>query len=423
MEDERKHIPKWLVDIQQNSYLPELMISGTVIFSMSYLGGQIENISLNIRQFLNIPGGALIFMFLTFMLFCAYVTIKWGFIVHFLLRAFWVSQIGLSYIFPKGINSSDIKQPESFKKNLNLEISGNIIKIEKWASSLFSLMILISFFMLSSILACVVIALGFYINLYFGFLVLSIFVLYLIDLISFRALRNVKVLSTIFHIIHLIVSFSTLTFIYRNIYYIYQVKLGKLRLNLILLLVFGFGFLAAYPPVSRVMRWPNILEFRDYVAKVDSYEYEDRLQDDQIISFAAINSYKVGNSLSVFMTYTKKLDAEIEKDLTLSTMDSLTALRDKTNYMDVGDMVEEHFLFQSNIISQRSDLMIGKSVCEDVFWVLEENNITGQLGFRTEINVDNLRKGFHVLTMISTDEDATIDDSHRVMFVIPFYKK
>jgi len=172
LEDENKHIPKWLVDIQQNSYLPELMISGTVIFSMSYLGSQIENISMNIKQFLHIPGGALLYMSLTFMLFCAYVTVKWGFIVHFLLRAFWVSQIGLSYVFPQGVNPDEIKQPKSFKKNLNLEISGNIIKIEKWASSLFSLMILLSFFMLSSILACIVIALGFYVNLYFGFLVL-----------------------------------------------------------------------------------------------------------------------------------------------------------------------------------------------------------------------------------------------------------
>lgn len=418
--DENKHIPKWLVDIQQNSYLPELMISGTVIFSMSYLGSQIENISMNIKQFLHIPGGALLYMSLTFMLFCAYVTVKWGFIVHFLLRAFWVSQIGLSYVFPQGVNPDKIKQPKSFKKNLNLEISGNIIKIEKWASSLFSLMILLSFFMLSSILACIVIALGFYVNLYFGFLVLSVFILYLIDLISFRALRNVKTLTSVFRIVHLIISFSTLTFIYRNIYYIYQVKLGKLRLNLILLLVFGFGFVAAYPSVSRIMHWPNILEFRDYVAKTDSHEYEDKLKENEIISFAAINSYKVDNSLSVFVTYTKKLDILLEQDFTDSIDDSLYHNEYATKNIEKGLKVKEAFFYQSEKVSQLADLIIDDNLCTDIFWVLEENDITGQLGFRTEIDLNGVSKGFHVLTMIDKNK---FSEGHSVLFVIPFYKK
>lgn len=58
-----KSTPKWLSEIQQNSYLPELMILGSVIFSLNTLVKDVENLSLTIKQLLSIPGGAIIFCF------------------------------------------------------------------------------------------------------------------------------------------------------------------------------------------------------------------------------------------------------------------------------------------------------------------------------------------------------------------------
>ena len=82
--------------------------------------------------------------------------------------------------------------------------------------------------------------------------------------------------------------------------------------------------------------------------------------------------------------------------------------------------VKEEFFYQSEKVSQLADLIIDDNLCTDIFWVLEENDITGQLGFRTEIDLNGVSKGFHVLTMVDKNK---FSEGHSVLFVIPFYKK
>lgn len=420
-ENTEKQTPKWLEDVQQNSYLPELMISGTVIFSLNLLGRDVENLSMSIKQILAMPGGALIYILSSVMLFCAFTSIKWGFITHFLLRAFWVSQIGLSYLFPKGITKEDIAQKPMFSKNLKLDIEENIIKLEKWCSGIFSLMVLFSFIMISVLLFCFITTVSLNIHEGIGFAIITLFLVYLLDYFTFRFFRRFNIIGHLLFYIHSFFKYALLTVVYRNIYYVYLAKIGRLKLNVIFILLLLVGMFSAYPTVAKMQRWPNILDYRDGIVKIDNTQYEDRLKDGEKIPFAAISEYFVKNEFSVFVTYTKRMHVGIQ---------------DEIKSDEVNKAVEEHFSLsankrgvstgrlnkiQSDILKSKGHLLIDGEKYEDELWVLEENPKTEQLGFRSFIDVSTLDKGYHTISLVS-DEGDLLDD-HRILFVIAFIKQ
>lgn len=135
---EKKTTPKWLKDIQENSWNPELLISGLSLVSIFTLSSAVNDflirivIEHDVVPIVVYLGG----LYLNF----ALISLKIAFILHLILRGIWIGFVGLQYAFPEGIRfdklpnanripaiAKEIRQPEEL-----------ILLLERICSSIFS---------------------------------------------------------------------------------------------------------------------------------------------------------------------------------------------------------------------------------------------------------------------------------------------
>ncbi len=245
----------------------------------------------------------------------------------------------------------------------------------------------------------------------FGFIIL--FLVYLLDYFSFRFFRKFNGIAHVLFYLHSFFKYILLTVVYRNIYYLYIAKIGKLRLNMLFIVLMLVGVVSAYPTVAKMQRWPNILDYRDRIVKIDNEEYEDRIKDGGLIPFAALSSNKVTDDLSVFVTYTKRIHNGIKDDITGEIVDEAINEHFSQSVEMRGVSTRKLNKLQSDIIKSKCHLVIDGEKYQNELWVLENNPTTGQLGFRTYLDVEQLSKGYHTVSLVSNEGD--IIDEHRIL--------
>ena len=139
MAQHQNDTPKWLRDIQNNSWNPELLISGLSIVFIFSISDMINDLIIKviIEYNTNIMIAFLGGVYINFALF----SLKIAFSLHLILRGVWVGFVGLSYAFPGGVDMdklsksvkldfirSSIKQPQQV-----------VLMLERICSSIFSL--------------------------------------------------------------------------------------------------------------------------------------------------------------------------------------------------------------------------------------------------------------------------------------------
>jgi len=140
--NERADIPKWLVDTQNKSWEPEILISGITIAFLFIIPRYLFAFFAALTQEYAVPyviarsifGYSLI----------GINSIKLLLITHLLLRGFWAGMVGLSFVFPKGVQSSKL-QPKMRQVKFSSPIE-QVISVEKICSLLFSLTFCIIFY-------------------------------------------------------------------------------------------------------------------------------------------------------------------------------------------------------------------------------------------------------------------------------------
>ena len=407
---EKVEIPQWLKETQNNSYLPELMISGSVIYSLSSFDQNISSFIIDLRANYigNIPGGGMVLILTSLALYSLFVSIKWGFIVHFLLRAYWVALVGISYTFPTGVNIDNIKQDNYFKSGLKKPIVQDIIKLESVCSSIFGIMVLYSFIMISIILFSIIGMLLINIHEDFSYVFLTLMLTFLFDFLTFRYFRRIPIIKDVLKFSFLFFKFFGLSVLYRKVYYVYSTQFSKLSLNLIFLVFFILGAFSAYPYVSKIMHWPSlssILETRDYMVKLENTYYEDRIVENDRIPFMAIDSYLQNDDvLSVFINYNVNLSDHFSKiiESDQSKYEFQGTYKEWRNLSAGKRNIEWQNLYygQSNMIKKLGYSMIDSTEINDVIWVLEDHPRTGQFGWRGYIDIKKLEKGLHTYTVV-----------------------
>ena len=101
--------PKWLENIQYNSWEPELFISGGAIFTLL----QIPTFLRNYSEILLQETGFYESLIIAKLLIVAVNGLIAGFTFHLILRGFWIGMVCLSYVFPKGIQKEKGNLPYS----------------------------------------------------------------------------------------------------------------------------------------------------------------------------------------------------------------------------------------------------------------------------------------------------------------------
>ncbi len=156
-QPERK--PKWLLDLEQQSWQAELLISGLVIFSLFGLPAKmihwIEYYTVHYSQSFYLP----IHVCTLYLLSIVYA-VTFLFLAHFAIRSLWIALLGLNSVYPEGIqiNAYNLytKGVMKYIKEEFNEIETFCEKLENISSLIFSIAALIVMIFTASIFSIVI---------------------------------------------------------------------------------------------------------------------------------------------------------------------------------------------------------------------------------------------------------------------------
>ena len=136
-----KHKADWLLDLEQQSWQAELLVSGIAIFSTLKLPGLIHQLTdLLLALLPNEMMGWFPFYTVWYLMIGASGLII-SFIYHFILRSFWIGLIGFNSVYPKGILWSTKLFSQAMIKKMRPEYSNIddlISKLDNHASGIFA---------------------------------------------------------------------------------------------------------------------------------------------------------------------------------------------------------------------------------------------------------------------------------------------
>jgi len=224
--------PAWLRRVQEQSWEPEILISGIVLFTLFQLPEMIRefNSYLNNNSIAFFADGNLNDTISSALILAVYWLIS-GFSLHLFLRSVWTAFIGLSYIYPQGINREQLAYQSRFEQILSDEKSfeERILQLERLCSVLFSISFLLFMCVVGTVCYLMLIGIFIYfvINIYppiTQFVLFDLFLIipglvYMIDFILLGALKRIPVFSRVYYPVYVVMSVLTLSPFYRGIYY------------------------------------------------------------------------------------------------------------------------------------------------------------------------------------------------------------
>lgn len=146
---------QWIKDVARQSWEPELFISGAAAFASLSLPELIKS-SYDLYAH-NLMGNGFVEQLLPMLIFTVLVSVAQilsiTFFVHLTMRAFWIGMMGLSSVYPKGIELDKIptlsNYGRQYLKNKLTTVDDFIIKLDRTCSMLFSIAFIIILFMVS----------------------------------------------------------------------------------------------------------------------------------------------------------------------------------------------------------------------------------------------------------------------------------
>ena len=296
---EEKNKIQWFEKLRLNSWEVEILIVGFVLVMLFNIP---DTLSLELTKTIwSLSAQELgdfttwIIRFITLGILSSIIHILIvSFSVYLGLRGFWVGILGLSSVYPKGINLKKLNFNTIFTKQISqYNFNDFIIKIDNICSSIFSFSFLISFSIVSLCLFFIEFMLlgtfmydivegdwiGDIITLPFGIFGF----LFFIDYFLFGILKKIKwrPFGYLFNIIDKFYKYITLIFIYDTLYYAF---ISNVKRRIIFLLMVGFIFLStsfesfelekpAYFP--NVKSSKNIMKSRNYEDKFKQRDHYD----------------------------------------------------------------------------------------------------------------------------------------------------
>jgi hypothetical protein len=409
-EDKKHTIPKWLKELQENSWELELLISGGAIFTLF----QVSDVWINWLENMNIisflPGRPFFLLLGTLGL----ETLKLGFILHLILRAFWLSMVCINYVFPSGINKEKIKWKKPFRINIEEkeDLQSPIIFVDRLCGIVMYLSI-ISTFLLSGIIFTIFITisapmiLGFNTGI-FGVVLLFAFVAYLFDLVFGGILRKIPYLSHLTFPFFTLYDYLTFRKIYQKSALLFYTNISKWKFAMSALVFFTIALTFSYLNTYKIMHWPNIFDQREYRYQMTDNEieliyshYKDEIPEGKFPTIHIQSKIIKENYLELFIQYRIMFDELVE------------LLPEKS---------EEKFL------TDIFEISINDSVYSNIEWFRTFNKTTTNTGITAIIPIEDLKDGKHIIKLSCSDKIKA--KSSEILFFelkcrniyIPFWK-
>lgn len=395
-------ITKWVRKFQRISWEPEILISGGILFTLFQTQSALVLIK-GLLYPLGVPGLTPLMGFFAFGVSALTV----GFSLHLITKAFWIALLALKSVYPNGINIAKLNYSEYFLKKISLDpsLDSTISKIGNTSSLMFviSFLFLLIFFgigtymiMISGLLYFIPLEL-----LPFRVPVVSLVVFSLIipfiDFLTLGSLKKVKIISKIYYPYYKLISWMTLSFLYRDILYTLFSNVSKRKLTLFTLLFIIPTAMLGYRNVAGVVHAPTA--FNDWYFFENTFNnsigesrYENLRGSGDPIGSGTIQSDVINEQhIKLYLRYQNWMDWQL-KELS----DSLGVLR------------------HNKTMNIFFDIKVDNKSIDSVVWNFTRKTDINQFGIIGYIPIPDLEYGPHVIEVFTNKE---------TLFVAPFWKE
>jgi len=396
LEKDKKH---WLKRLQNESWEPEILISGIVIYGLFKIFPYVDDLHLYLEYYASdfFSRGTAdenIFALLK-------VSIFWlifGFITHLFLRSFWVAYIGLSYVYKNGINYQTLKYDELFIKDKLKQgsISKSIENLESICSTIFSVSILFFMNVLGLIFFAMVVAFGVYlwIELFpeqldfqiFDYILLVITILSVVDYLSSGYLKRIPYFNKVYFPIYKLVSFLTLAPLYRKIYYTFITNHKKWKVFLFLALFISITLFSVNFIKNGIGNGLDLSPTISADHVMSPQFFLDEAEEDDISSIFWLLSQNINSqTLEVFVVHTPAYE---EMHIQPLCGYAKKAINDS---IDINNL-------KLNCLDQFFHIELDKTPIKADF-IYTRSNKSKQNGLKYFIPIDSLERGRHSISL------------------------
>lgn len=325
----------WFEHLEAESWSAELIISGAAVYGslqLPWLLSKMVNFSL-----LNFSDDILsiLYLFYTYLTFSITILIV-NFVLHFILRSLWVSLIGLSSVFPHGVNEESESYGKNYLQKLKADF-GNLRayteKIDRTCSIMFAFSFSVALIFTSIALMVLAVAgLSYLIHqlnpklqiqiLFFSILFLLILPGFLGSILNLKFMRDKEWVQKI-HYNFMVNVAGRITFhvFFQPIYYINSTFATNLKKGQYTLRMVGYMFLIL-PAFIVIFIQSNVLFANKsyYFGRTEredrlyAQHYADQLKENQIIQNPVIPSAEIeGSGVSLFLPLPTREEIELHK--------------------------------------------------------------------------------------------------------------
>ncbi|MCI0750578.1 MAG: hypothetical protein L0Y35_01955 [Flammeovirgaceae bacterium] len=392
-------LPKWLRQLQDASWYPEIVISLGAIFSLLSLSDSLIHLGNQLKfsaAYNGLDGSILVFM-------VAIKGITIGFFFHIILRAFWISLLCLNFAFPDGINFSNFKIKGPYESEARqVVLLEQIKKLDVFSGLTFFASIL---FVIASVGLLLVIAFVFYpanfMTDWFGWsdstkdaitMVLAILaVIFYLDFLTAGMLRKSKWTMKIFYPFYFIFNTISLAIVFRSWTQILFSNINKWRAFAFSIVFISATFIYSNIALGNIFYWKTILENYQFPpspqggVRTNSL-YDDQIREGEFIFMASIPSDIIQNNhLRLFVPY-------------------------RSHYSD--GIIKSKGEFFSDIV----EVSINDSTLTHLNWMSMRHKTTNQLGIVTRIPIAWLPSGEHRVLVKINDDWRWVRQGIKIMF-------
>jgi hypothetical protein len=420
--DSERKSQSWLERVQEQSWEPEILISGIILFGLFQIPPYIEQAMFYLENYSHlIFSGGTVDEGLGALLLTANIWLIIGFTTHLIGRSIWVAFVGMSYVYKDGIILSNLKYQENFKKAIakNSDYKLLILRLERFCSRIFAISFLL--FMCVVGISFFLVVVGFLIVLGLEFIpdferfspfidpvITIVSLIYFIDFVGLGVLKRIPVFSKIYYPFYKVMSYLTLSPLYRSIYYGIVTNHKPWKVGLSMLAFAVITFLMG----NNLRNEENFLDIMIFKTKSDDEEiyfghYENLYGDHPSQRIQITSDVIESEVLRVFVVH--RTQYEQEQILPLCNYDSLIEQEE----IDKDSLVLE-------CLTQFYDLKIDDAEVSENF-LFHKNHRSGQVGLFAYLDISELEKGLHRLSLyynfvVEGEEKPT------EMAIVEFYK-
>lgn len=419
-----KEKPDWLKSLESQSWQAELIASGLAIIGSLSVGPYIDVFMESMATMFN-DRVLTILNYVLLYVYAAHAIVVVSFIFHLLLRILWVAILGLSSVYPNGINMESDSYAHHFLVSLKEEfpdISSYSMKLDDFCSVIFSIlcsmfMILISlsiwlFFLiiLSELLSFVIGDSVDYI-LYgtFALIMISSFLFYLISTgpqkESEFAKKNAYKIGRNYGKVFYLIGYKPLSYIM----YIIRTNVKSKTFTFGMSLITLSSVLFSAPKIVKMM---DIYDYRafhktnDRPSKANSENYLNTVKRSVLLKPVIQSELIEEDYLLLFLP-------EYQRDM-VKIKEKCAIYQDKKEDNRLAKIEAK-----TECVNDFYKVFIDDQQVDNVRFKYKKHAHNGELGFQTLFRIDSLAIGHHLLKIevpIQVREDSVRTS------LIPFYK-